>query len=198
MSSAPLLLDIPVPITTPRLLLREPRPGDGPELNAAVLESFDALTRTMPWARTRPTLDESEDYVRRAAAAWILRTELVVLGFDRTTGRLAVSTGLHRIDWSVPSFEIGYWVRASFARQGLVTEAANALTRFAFAALAARRVEIRCDPRNTASVAVIERLGYEREGLLRRDCLGPDGDPRDTLVHSRLDPDGLPPLAVTW
>lgn len=196
--TSPLLRAIPVPILTPRLQLRDPRPGDGAAQNAAVLESFAALHLWMPWARTPPTLDESEDYVRRCAAAWLLRTELPMLGFDRATGALALSTGLHRIDWDVPSFEIGYWVRTSHAGRGLVTEAVNALTRHAFAALGARRVEIRCDLQNTRSVAIMDRLGFTHEGVLRHECRAPDGRLRDTLVTARLDADGLPDLDVTW
>jgi ribosomal-protein-serine acetyltransferase len=198
MPRSPLLIDIPVPITTPHLVLREPRAGDGAELNAAVHESFDLLSQWMPWARARPTLDESEEYVRRSAANWILREDLHVLGFDRATGKLAVNSGLHRIQWDIPSFEIGYWVRASFAGRGLVTETVHALTRFAFAALGARRVELRCNPDNTRSVAVIERLGFAYEGRLRGEGLTPAGHARDTLVHARLDLDALPPLDVSW
>lgn len=37
----PILLDLPMPIITPRLLLRPPQPGDGIALNAAVSESYD-------------------------------------------------------------------------------------------------------------------------------------------------------------
>lgn len=198
MSQSPILRELPLPILTPRLLLRDPRPGDGAEQNAAVLESFAELTPWMAWARTPPTLDDSEDYVRRCAASWLLRSELPLLGLDRATGALALSTGLHRIDWDVPSFEIGYWVRTAFAGRGLVTEAVNALTRYAFAALGAARVEIRCDPDNARSVAVMDRLGFTREGILRRETRTPDGRLRDTLVTSRLDPDGLPDLAASW
>lgn len=194
----PILRDLPVPILTPRLLLRDLRPGDGAEHNAAVLETFASLSRWMAWARGRPTSDESEDYVRRAAGAWLLRTELPMLGFERTTHELVLSSGLHGIDWDVPSFEIGYWVRESHAGRGLVTEAANALTRWAFTALGARRVEIRCDPANTRSVAVLDRLGFRHEGVLRRAARSPDGRLRDTLVAARLDAADLPPLEVSW
>lgn len=198
MPKSPLLIDIPVPIHTPRLVLREPRVGDGAELNAAVLESFDALTQWMPWARTRPTLDESEEYVRRCAAQWLVREELPVLGFDRASGALAVCSGMHRICWDVPSFEIGYWARSSFVGQGYVTETVHALTSFLFTALGARRVEVRCDLLNTRSVAVIERLGFTREGCLRNECLTHDGRLRDTLVYARVDLAGLGPLAASW
>jgi len=197
-SKSPLLIELPVPISTPRLVLREPRVGDGAEVNAAVLETFDVLTQWMPWARTRPTSEESEEYIRRGVTEWILRTELKILGFDRASGALAVCSGMHRIDWDVPSFEIGYWVRASFAGRGYVTETVHALTRYLFTALGARRVEIRCDPLNTRSVAVIERLGFTREGCLRSECRTHDGRVRDTLVYARVNLDDLGPLAVSW
>ena len=38
-------------------------------------------------------------------------------------GRFLGSSGLHRIDWDVPKFEIGYWCRTSLARRGYITEA---------------------------------------------------------------------------
>jgi hypothetical protein len=68
----PILLEIPFPITTERLLLRPPRPGDGAELNAAIVESIDELSRWMPWAKQCPTPDDSEENIRRAYVKWIL------------------------------------------------------------------------------------------------------------------------------
>ncbi len=193
----PILLDLPMPIQTPRLTLRGPRPGDGAAVNAAVLESFEDLREWMPWATERPSLAASEENIRRACAAWILREDLRILAFDRATGALAASSGLHRIRWGVPSFEIGYWVRSSYAGRGLAGEITNALTRFAFGQLGARRVELRCAPDNTRSLRVIRKLGFEQEGLLRADTLGPSG-PRDTVVFSRMGLEGLPTLDVRW
>ncbi len=39
----PILIDLPMPILTPRLLIRPPRVDDGIELNEAVIESFETL-----------------------------------------------------------------------------------------------------------------------------------------------------------
>ena len=69
----PILLDLPMPITTPRLLLRPPQLGDGVVLNAAVLKSYDNIRHAMPWAKERPSLEESEEFVRQSAANWILK-----------------------------------------------------------------------------------------------------------------------------
>jgi RimJ/RimL family protein N-acetyltransferase len=100
-------------------------------------------------------------------------------------GRLLGGCGLHCIDWNVRRFEIGYWRRTS-AGPGLIDEAVQALTRFAFDELRAQRVEIRMDARNDASRRVAERNGYTFEGVLRADSLTPSGEPRDTRLYARV------------
>jgi RimJ/RimL family protein N-acetyltransferase len=93
---------------------------------------------------------------------------------------------LHRIEWSVPKFEIGYWVRTSFTGQGYATEAVRGITAFAFEALGARRVEIRCAPENHPSARVAERAGFPLEGELRNAEVDAQGKPRNVLVFSMI------------
>lgn len=69
----PILIDLPTPIFTPRLVLRPPQIGDGIVINEAVLESFEELHRFLHWAKEKPTVAESEELVRLAAANWILK-----------------------------------------------------------------------------------------------------------------------------
>ena len=83
---------------------------------------------------------------------------------------------------------IGYWCRTSFSGQGYTTEAVRGIAAFAFDALGAKRVEIRCDPSNRPSARVAERAGFVLEGELRNDALGTDGTLRNTLVFSALPP----------
>lgn len=68
-----ILKNFPVPIITPRLILRPPQIGDGIAINEAVLESFENLRTFMLWAQHKPTIDESETYARIGAANWILK-----------------------------------------------------------------------------------------------------------------------------
>jgi RimJ/RimL family protein N-acetyltransferase len=182
----PLLLDFPDSFETERLLIRAPRPGDGRAMNEAVLESLDTLRPWMPWAQTAPTLAESEAHVRRSAARFLLREDLSLLFFRKQDGLFVGGSGLHRIDWSVPHFEIGYWVRASLEGQGYVTEAVNSITHFAFTQLRAERVEIRCDARNERSAAVARRAGFKLDGCLRQDARGAQNELRDTYVFSKI------------
>ncbi len=167
MTQRPILLDIPDSFESERLIIRAPRPGDGPVINAAVIESLDELRPWMPWAVERPSLAETEEFARRAAADWLTRESLTLSLWRKDTGAYVGNSGMHRIDWEVPSVEIGYWVRTSLAGQGYVTEAVNAITAFAFDTLGAHRVEIHCDERNTRSAAVAHRAGFDLEAILR-------------------------------
>ncbi len=190
----PLLIDVPELLHTERLVLRCPRPGDGPVLNAAICASIDALKPWMPWAQTEPPLEESEAYCRRMQAKYRLREDLPLFIFERAADRsgdgaeglFVGATGLHRIDWQVPRVEVGYWIRTGFGGRGYITEAVHALTAMAFDTLAARRVELRCDESNLASRRVAERAGFTLEGLLRHDSLTPAGEVRSTCVFSKV------------
>lgn len=185
----PILRDFPDHFETDRLVVRCPMPGDGPMMNEAVRESLDSLRPWMPWAQTMPSIEESEQYVRRARARFLLREDLPLSLFLREDGRFVGGAGLHRIDWQVPRFEVGYWCRASLQRGGLITEAVTGMTRFAFDTLGARRMEIRCDSRNDRSRRVAERARYALEATMRNQCVAVDGTLRDTLVYA-LTPDG--------
>ena len=182
----PILKDFPERFETERLLIRSPMPGDGPGLHAAVRESMDELLPWMPWTKEHGTVDDSEAGARRARVRFLERTELRMHLFLRETGTLIGSSGLHRIDWSVTKFEIGYWCRTPFAGRGYTTEAVRGISAFAFDTLDAKRVEIRCDPLNRPSARVAERAGFRLEGELRSEAVGTDGTPRNTLVFSMI------------
>ena len=105
---------------------------------------------------------------------------------------------MHRIVWSVPSFEVGYWIRTRFEGMGLITEAAAIIGKFAFDALHAQRVRIRCDAANLRSAAVPRRLGFTHEATLRNECRRGDGTLRDTFEFG-LTPDDFHALrAGPW
>lgn len=195
----PILREIPVPVVTPRLMIRNPLPGDGAIVNPAIKESMAALTPWMPWAQTVPSLEDSEVHARRSYAKWILREDLSMLIFEKSTGEFVGGSGLHRIKWDVPAFEIGYWCRSKFTGQGFIQESTNAITRFAFGALGAKRVEIRCDSRNKKSISVIERLGFPKEGSFTSDSVDAiSGLPRNSFIYARTNLDGMPDLQVRW
>jgi ribosomal-protein-alanine N-acetyltransferase len=80
---------------------------------------------------------------------------------------------------------LGYWMGAPFARQGHMTAAVRAILPFAFETLRLHRVEAACIPGNAASVHLLERTGFRREGFAR-EYLCIDGVWQDHLLYARL------------
>lgn len=182
----PILRDFPESFESERLLIRSPMPGDGEELFAAVRESYKELEPWMPWVHNHKTIRDSEESARQARVRFLERSDLRMHLFLKDTDTLIGSSGLQGIDWDVPRFEIGYWLRTSFTGGGYMTEAVRAIAAFAFDELEAKRVEIRCDPLNERSVRVAERSGFRLEGELRNHEKKPNGELRNALVFSML------------
>ena len=129
----PILLDFPDEFESARLTIRSPRPGDGPALRDALADSLEELRIWLPWADgPLPTEEECEKSVREAHVQFLSRQDLRLHLYLRGTNIQVGGSGLHRIDWNVPKFEIGYWLRTPHVGRGLMTEAVAAITQFAF------------------------------------------------------------------
>jgi ribosomal-protein-serine acetyltransferase len=186
--TSPILLPVFEELRGERVLVRPYRESDAEALQEAVAESRDHIRPWLPFADEHQTVEESLIFIRRTMASWLLREGLGSGLFDASTDQYVGGCGLHPRDWQVPAFEIGYWVRRSSEGKGYVTEAVKLLTDYAFAELAAQRIMIRCDARNTRSAAIPRRLGFVEEALIRNEAIAADGTLRSTLVFA-LTPD---------
>ncbi len=181
----PILLELPERIKGERIYLRSRLPGDGPVVHAAIMASMEALQPYMEWASPNQTVEESEIFARKMYAKYIAREDMVYSIYRKEDDVFLGSTGYHRINWAIGRFEIGYWGDTRYGGQGYITEAAALLTSFAFDTFRANRIEIRCDRDNIASRKIPERLGYQLEGILRKDAMKPDGKTLcDTCVYA--------------
>jgi RimJ/RimL family protein N-acetyltransferase len=185
-------------VETPRLVLRCWQPSDAPLLEAAVRASLDHLRPWMPWAADEPlTPAVRVELLRAFRGKFDLGQDFIYGIFDRDETRVLGGSGLHVR--SGPAIrEIGYWIHADHVGQGLATEAAGGLTRVAIEIEGIPRIEIRCDPANTASARVPEKLGFRHEATLRRILTAPDGSARDGMIWALLAGDypGSPPAAI--
>src|SRR3984957_17862814 len=163
-------------IAEPEPLLR----GDGLYLRPAVSGDFSAWVRLRsesrefltPWEPIWP-----EDDLTRAALRRRLRRQsdemardeaYSFLIFDATTDALLGGLTLGGIRRGVAqSGTLGYWMGAPHAGKGRMTRAVAAAVRFGFTTLRLHRIEAACLPENTASQALLERNGLQREGLAR-------------------------------
>jgi RimJ/RimL family protein N-acetyltransferase len=85
----------------------------------------------------------------------------------------------------VQAAKLGYMIAADHWGHGYATDAARTVLRFAFGPLALHRVTAAIGPENSASIAVVKRLGFSYEGHLR-DHVFTNGAWRDSLLFSLL------------
>jgi [ribosomal protein S5]-alanine N-acetyltransferase len=100
-------------------------------------------------------------------------------------GRIVGTCTLGGIDWENRRAEIGFALaRAAWGRR-LMPDALAALIAHAFGELNLHRIEADVDPRNSASLHLLERLGFRREGHLRERYFK-DGEIQDSIMLGLL------------
>jgi RimJ/RimL family protein N-acetyltransferase len=194
------LIDIPTPIRTPRLLIRSKQVGDGELASTAISETWEDLHRWMRWAE-RPgalTAEILEVRNRQAMASFILRESIELIGLETATNTAVVWCGFHDIDWQAMQCDTGFWVRKSAQGRGFATEAANAMVRYAFGCLGMKRVGLTHSEGNDASARIAAKLGFLAEGVQRKANVLPAGRRADRCGYARLDVNNLPALQVEW
>ncbi len=72
-----------------------------------------------------------------------------------------------RINWGLAIGAVGYWLLAEHRGRGVMNDAVRLVRDWAFDVVGIARLEAEVQPENAASIAVCERLGFQREGLRR-------------------------------
>lgn len=186
MSTEPYRTLIPLfdDLQSQRLIVRPYRESDAQTLFEAIAESREHIRPWLPFADAHQTLEETRDWIIQGIAKRLLREEFPLSIWEKVTNHFLGGTGLHLRNWDIGYFEIGYWLRASAPGHGYMTEAVSLLTEYTFSSLQAKRVEIRCDERNSRSASVARRLGFVQEACLRNNNRATDGSLRNTLIFA--------------
>jgi RimJ/RimL family protein N-acetyltransferase len=148
-------------IETPRLLLRPFDLTDGPAVQqlAGAKEVANA-TALIP----HPYPDgAAEQWIATHASEWAAHRVLSLAVALKANGALIGSMGLTIAEEHARA-ELGYWIGVPFWRNGFATEAASALTDFAFRVLQLNRVQAHHYASNPASGRVLLKVGMRREG----------------------------------
>jgi ribosomal-protein-alanine N-acetyltransferase len=173
--------------------------GDGLYLRPAVAGDFAAWAQLRaesrsfltPWEPTWPDDDltraafrrrvrrQTEDMTRDESFAFLIFD----LGTDALLGGLTVG-GVRR--GVAQAATLGYWMGERYAGKGRMTRAVAAAARYGFSTLRLHRIEAACLPENIASMTLLERNGFQREGLARA-YLRIDGVWRDHVLYALLE-----------
>lgn len=81
--------------------------------------------------------------------------------------------------------EVGFTIHESFRGKGYAKEALTKIIHWAFNTLDFNRIEARCQPTNIASKTLLESLGFQQEGYLRKQLFF-DNEFQDLLLFSLL------------
>ncbi len=172
--------------------LRPPQMADYEDW-AALREQSRAFLQ--PWEPSWPLDDLTRSAFRRRLERYareLERNEAFPFFIFRAADRVLVGglnlTNVRR--GAAATASLGYWMGVPFAGRGLMTAAVRQVLDLAHGRLELRRVEAACLPENAASVRLLEKTGFQREGL-GREYLSINGVWRDHLLYARLAHDAM-------
>jgi len=182
----------------------EPLPiveGDGVYLRAPQMSDYSEWTTLReasrafltPWEPTWPSDDLSRSAFRRRLRRYAedqrADTSYAFFLFRKSDDALVGGLTLANIRRGVAQAgSLGYWIGEPFARRSLMTGALHGLVPFAFGSLRLHRLEAACIPSNAASIRLLEKMGFAREGYAR-EYLCINGLWQDHLLFARLNED---------
>jgi ribosomal-protein-alanine N-acetyltransferase len=182
----------------------EPLPtveGDGVYLRAPQMSDYSEWTTLReasrafltPWEPTWPSDDLSRSAFRRRLRRYAedqrADTSYAFFLFRKADDALVGGLTLANIRRGVAQAgSLGYWIGEPFARRGLMAGALQGLVPFAFESLRLHRLEAACIPSNAASIRLLEKMGFAREGYAR-EYLCINGLWQDHLLFARLNGD---------
>ena len=145
-----------------RVVLRLPLKGDCEEFIAVNRRSVEFNRGRASPPTTRKQFD---DFMKRNARP----DGACFLICRREDARIMGSIALSQIFYGgFRSAYLGYQIGEEFSGQGYMTEAIQLMLRHAFLNLKLHRLEANIQPENVASIALVKRAGFTREGYSRR------------------------------
>lgn len=168
-------------IETARLMLRRPMMADAEAIFTEYAQDAE-VTRHMIW-RPHKNVEETHDFVRRCMLAWEDDSAYPWVITRKEDGRLIGMIECRINDYRM---DIGYVLARAHWGRGYMSEAARPVVDWGLAQGGIFRIWALCDVDNRASARVMEKIGMQREGILRRWHLHPNvsDEPRDVYCYS--------------
>jgi [ribosomal protein S5]-alanine N-acetyltransferase len=174
-------MNAPERFETERLILRKPRV----EYASLIFSAYGrdpAVTRFLTW-RPHETLADADAGIKFLLSGWESGTEYSWTLFLRDSDQLVGCISARVENCGI---NLGYVLGRMYWGQGLMVEAVTRVTEWAFTEPSIHRVWALCDTENGASARVLEKAGFEREGILRRFGIHPNVSaiPRDCYSYA--------------
>lgn len=152
-------------LRTPQLLLRDFSPNDFDSLASYQRDARYQRYYPVPPDGQPETRDLLDRFIRWQEEAPRSRFQLAIV--RSSSPELIGTAGLRRRTPESRVADLGFELTPSRWGQGYATEAAGALVEYGFSELGLHRIHAHCIAENQASARVLERIGMQREGILR-------------------------------
>jgi len=166
---------------TDRLALRIPTMDDAEAIFDGYAQDHQ-VTRHLVW---KPHLDieETKLFLLRCAAGWMGGSDFPWVITLKESGELIGMIGLRVDEFKA---DVGYALARPHWGRGFAAEALRPIVGWALSQPSIYRVWALCDVENIASARVLEKVGMQREGLLRRNIVHPNisEEPRDCYCYA--------------
>ncbi len=167
------------------------------ELRQLYVENSQYLNRWLQPLPATVRLQQMEDLIaedhRLARNGIRLDLGIFQTGSNRLIGRIA----LHSVDYGIQhSAGMSYWMSHEFCRSGFMTRSLATLASFAFEEACLHRLWVHIVSDNAASLGLADKLGFQREGLLRKN-LFIDGRWEDSVLMGLLESE-YDAMADSW
>ncbi len=168
-------------LQTERLELRPFRLDDVDDVHAYASDPI--VTQYTDWGPN--TLEDTREFVQEAIDDLQETPPMsIALAVEFRESRRVIGTvGLQLTNSELGDASFGFCMNRDYWGRGLATEAAKVLLEWAPGAFDLHRVYATCRPDNRASARVLEKLGLEREGRLRKN-IRVNGQLRDSLLYA--------------
>lgn len=166
---------------TPRLRSRPPRMEDAEPIFESYAQDLDVV-KYLIW-RPHKNIGETRAFLRSILKISENSAKFPYVIDRKSDGKLL---GMFEIRLDGHMADMGYVLAKTHWGQGYMTEATQAFVDWALAQSGIYRIWSICDIENLASAKVMEKVGMQREGILRRQIIHPNisDEPRDVYCYS--------------
>ncbi|MEP7145929.1 MAG: GNAT family protein [bacterium] len=130
-------------------------------------ENREHLRKWLPWVDFTKNVNDTSDFIKISKEQFEVNNgfQLII----KYKNELAGLIGLHYLNHLHKHTEIGYWLARNYTGKGLMTLSCRTLIDYCFDVLDLNRVVIKCAEENYKSQGIPQRLGFNKEGVLRQE-----------------------------
>lgn len=169
-------------------ILRQPEMTENDILSIYKIYNDPNVTIFVPDGCIPVGIEGAKEEVRHYANVYLFRTAVYWFIADKITNQAIGTCGFCKWDRYNSKLEISYNLMSEYHNMGIMTQVINKAIEYGFNVIHAKRIEAQLDPSNFASIHILEKNGFAKDGLLRSYRLYKNNEHIDVLMMSIINP----------